>query len=84
MFNYKDGFMLYYKEQLSDMAEILNSMDLLSCDLFVCVAGRGKFILKISPAFLKLEFLGDSPHLSIEGSPAHMNPPPFPPFYPEV
>lgn len=29
MFNYKEGFMLSYKEDFSDMAAILNSMDLL-------------------------------------------------------
>lgn len=84
MFNYKDGFMLYYKEQLSDMAAIPNSMDLLSCDMFVCVGREGEVHSEDSTAMLKLEFLDDSPHLGIEGFPAHRNPPPLLPLYPEV
>lgn len=41
------------------------------------LAGRGKFILKIQPALLKLEFLDDSPDLSIQGFPAHISFPPL-------
>lgn len=67
MFNYKDSFMLYYKEELSGMAAILNSMDLLSCDLFVCVGREGEVRSENSITLLKLEFLDDSPHLGIEG-----------------
>lgn len=84
MFNYKKGFMLSYKEELSDMAAIPN---LMVCFLVTCLcvlAGRGKFILKIPPALLKLEFLSDSPHLGIERFPAHMSPSPLPPLRPEV
>lgn len=75
MFNYKDSFMLYYKEELRGMAAILNSMDLLSCDLFVCVGREGEVHSENATTLLKLEFLDDSPHLGIEGFPAHMNPP---------
>lgn len=84
MFNYKEGFMLSYKEELSDMAAILN---LMICFLVTCLcvlAGRGKFILKILPALLKLEFLDDSPHLGSEYFTAHMSPLPLHPLHLEV
>lgn len=54
MFNYKDGFMLYYKEQLSDMAAILNPVDLLSCDLFVCVGRERGVNSENSSHFVKI------------------------------
>jgi len=39
------------------------------------LVGRGRFVLKIQPALLKLEFLDDFPDLDSQGFPAHMNPP---------
>lgn len=35
-------------------------------------AGGVDFVLKIQPALLKLEFLGDSLDLGIQGFPAHV------------
>lgn len=58
MFNYKDRFMLYYKEELSDIAAILNSMDLLSCDLFVCVGREGIVHSENSTHFVKTGISG--------------------------
>lgn len=75
MFNYEEGFMLSYKES-SDLAA---SQTQWIGFLLICLcmlAGRGKFVLKIRPALLKLEFLDDSPDLGIQGFPAHMRPNP--------
>lgn len=53
MFNYKEGFMLSYKEELGDMAAIPNLMDLLSCDLFVCADREGEVHSENSTCFVK-------------------------------
>lgn len=58
MFNYKDSFMLYYKEQLSDMAAIPNSMDSLSRDPFVCVGKEEEVHCENSTHFFKTEISG--------------------------
>lgn len=77
MFNYTEGFMVSHKEEASDVAAKPSSMGFLVICLCM-LAGRGKFILKIQPALLKLEFLDDSPDLSIQGFPAHISRPPPP------
>lgn len=58
MFHYKDVFMLYYKGELSGMAAILNSMDFLSCDLFVCVGREGEIHSENSTLFVKTGISG--------------------------
>lgn len=58
MFNYKDSFMLYYKKELSGLVAILNSMDLLSCDLFVCVGREGEVHSENSTHFVKIGISG--------------------------
>lgn len=58
MFNYKEDFMLSYKEELSDMAAIPNSMDLLSCDQFVCAGREGEVNSENSTRFVKTGISG--------------------------
>lgn len=58
MFNYKYVFMLYYKEELSGIAAIPNSMDLLSCDLFVCVGREREIHSENSTRFVKTGISG--------------------------
>lgn len=50
--------MLYYKEELSGMAAILNSMYLLSCDLFVCVGREREGHSENSTHFVKTGISG--------------------------
>lgn len=68
--------MLSHEEESSDLAAKANSTSWLTCDVFVYAVGKGKFVLKIQRALVKLEFLDDSSDLGIQGFPAHMSLPP--------
>lgn len=58
MFNYKEGFMLYHKEELSDLAAKPNSMRWLFCDLFVYAGREGEVCSENSTCFAKTGISG--------------------------